>query len=41
MNIGAMIVVGGYFGLVAVWGWPGVLAALAHGLLLALTIPRK
>ncbi len=41
MNWVGAFIVAGYVALVAVWGWWGLAAAVAHGLVLLLAVPRK
>jgi hypothetical protein len=41
MNWTGAFIVAGYVALVALWGWPGLLAAAAHIGVLLLTVRRK
>jgi hypothetical protein len=34
-------IVGGYVALVAIWGWPGLVAAAVHIAVLVLAVPRR
>ena len=41
MNVLGAFIAAGYVGLVVLWGWAGLLAAVAHAAILLLAVKRK